>query len=99
MTAASAHKFGIVCAFAGVLAFAGCATKNVIVPPPPLADRIPAQLLACRERPVAGELTRQSDVAKYVVELDAAGEDCRRKLNGIRGLVQRDAARTGGEHD
>lgn len=95
MTTASTHKIGIVCLCAGVLAMTGCATKTIVLPPPPLADRIPSQLLACRERPVAGELTRQSDVARYVVDLDAAGEDCRRKLRGIKGIVQRDVARTG----
>ena len=82
-------------AVAIVAALSGCATKAVPTPPPPLSDRSPGQLLSCRDRPAVGSLERQSDVARWVVELDAAGEDCRRKLNGITGLVEKDAARTG----
>ncbi|MBC6716901.1 hypothetical protein H9Q09_11850 [Aurantimonas sp. DM33-3] len=83
-----------ICASFCSLAIAGC-TTTTILPPPPLADRIPSQLLECRDRPAVGDLSRQSDVAKWVVELDAAGEDCRRKVHAINGLVQQDAARTG----
>jgi len=91
----SAHKAAI-CASICTLAIAGCTTTTVL-PPPPLADRIPAQLLECRDRPAVGDLARQSDVARWVVELDAAGDDCRRKVGAIKGLVQADAARTGGK--
>ncbi|MEO9789419.1 MAG: hypothetical protein ABJF67_17680 [Aurantimonas coralicida] len=76
------------------LALAGC-TTTTILPPPPLADRIPGQLLECRDRPAVGDLARQSDVARWVVELDSAGEDCRRKITAIKGLVDSDRAKTG----
>ncbi|MDE0924930.1 MAG: hypothetical protein OSA96_18280, partial [Aurantimonas coralicida] len=56
--------------------------------------RIPSQLLVCRDRPAVGDLSRQSDVAKWVVELDSAGDDCRRKVGAIAGIVESDQART-----
>lgn len=89
----SAHKAAI-CASICTLPIAGCTTTTVL-PPPPLADRIPAQLLECRDRPAVGDLDRQSDVARWVVELDSAGEDCRRKNKAIAGIVESDRARTG----
>ena len=77
-----------------VAALAGCATTPAtrILPPPPLSDRIPPVLLTCPDRPAAGDLARQSDVARFVVELDAAGEDCRRKISAIKGVVDGDRA-------
>ncbi|SMC32392.1 hypothetical protein SAMN06297251_10124 [Fulvimarina manganoxydans] len=85
-------------ALATALAISGCTTtRTVLVPPPSLADRIPPQLLACRDRPAAGDLARQSDVARWVVEMDAAGEDCRRKVSAIRSIVERDGRQTEGE--
>lgn len=86
-------RFIIVAAavLATALAAGGCTTtRTVLVPPPPLADRIPAQLLTCRDRPAAGDLSRQSDVARWIVDLDSAGEDCRRKVQAIGRIVERD---------
>ena len=83
-----------ICASFCSLAIAGC-TTTTILPPPPLADRIPGQLLECRDRPAVGDLSRQSDVARWVVELDSAGDDCRRKITAIKSLVDSDQDRTG----
>ena len=71
-----------------IVALTGCTTTRLVETP--LADRIPAGLLTGRDRPVPGALDRQSDVARYVVELDAAGEDCRSKLGGVREIVESD---------
>lgn len=70
------------------LVLSGCATAPLVRPDTPLADRIPASLLQCADRPVAGSLERQSDVARFVVELDAAGEDCRGKVSAVRQIVE-----------
>lgn len=67
----------------------GCATAPVYLETP-LDQRIPASLLQCADRPVAGSMERQSDVARFVVELDAAGQDCRSKLRGVREVVGAD---------
>jgi len=91
----STHK-GIICASICSLALAGCQTTTIL-PPPPLADRIPQQLLECRDRPAVGDLSRQSDVARWVVELDSAGEDCRRKNKAIAGIVESDGRQNKGE--
>ena len=69
---------------------AGCATPRTVVVP--LADQVPASLLTCAPRPVPGRADRQSDVARYVVELDVAGADCRRKILAIKGIVDADTA-------
>ena len=72
------------------LALSGCTTSPIVRPDTPLRDRIPSSLLQCADRPVAGSLERQSDVARWVVELDAAGEDCRRKVNAVGQIVEGD---------
>lgn len=49
---------------------------------------VPESLLVCTPAPeVPGESATQRDVARFVVKLDDAGEDCRRKLGAVRGLV------------
>jgi|GEM_PF-2062359 len=63
---------------------AACA--NSVPPPPPL--EIPAQLLHCRPAPdVPGEGATQRDLALFILDLDAAGADCRAKLGAVRGIV------------
>lgn len=78
----------LVAVLAIVVTLNGCTTTRTVETP--LADRIPAGLLTCRDRPVPGALDRQSDVARYVVDLDAAGEDCRRKLGAVNQIVDDD---------
>lgn len=74
---------------------AGCAARPATVVRTPLAERIPPSLTTCAARPDPGEADRQSDVAAFVVELDAAGEDCRGKVEAIRRIVAEDAGRNG----
>jgi hypothetical protein len=52
---------------------------------------IPASILQCAAEPPvpAGEVT-QADVAEFLVDLAAAGDDCRRRLAAVRRLVQGD---------
>ncbi|GGE00374.1 hypothetical protein GCM10011390_18970 [Aureimonas endophytica] len=73
----------------------GCAAGPATVVRTPLAERIPASLTTCAARPEPGAADRQSDVAAFVVELDAAGEDCRGKVDAIRKIVAEDTGRTG----
>lgn len=78
----------LVAVLAIVVTLTGCTTTRTVETP--LADRIPASLLTCRQRPALGPLDRQSDVARYVVDLDIAGVDCRRKIEAVRRIVEGD---------
>jgi len=50
---------------------------------------VPAQLLSCAPTPaVPVETATQRDFALYVLDLEAAGQDCRAKLGAVRGVVQ-----------
>lgn len=50
---------------------------------------IPKSLLTCSPEPVAGSVwVRERDVAKYLVRLAEAGQDCRVKLDAVRRLVE-----------
>lgn len=46
----------------------------------------PSALLSCRVAPPAprGDAYTQADVARYIIRLSAAGEDCRAKLSAVR---------------
>lgn len=80
--------FYAACILVLAVTLSGCTTTRLVETP--LASRIPAGLLVCRDRPVPGALDRQSDVARYVVDLDTAGEDCRGKVQAVRGIVEGD---------
>lgn len=72
------------------LMLAGCATA-----PKPLVitrtlygrQTIPPSLLACMAAPPVPQPTSQAEVARYIVALWEAGQDCRVKLAGVRALV------------
>lgn len=49
---------------------------------------IPAQLLTCSPQPPAPAAASQREVGLYIVDLAAAGDDCRTKLGVIRGIVE-----------
>ena len=76
-----------------VLLLSGCTTTTRVVETP-LSERIPTSLLGCRSKPIPSSLDRQSNVARWVVDLDAAGEDCRSKLQAIRQIVDADTLTT-----
>lgn len=49
---------------------------------------VPPALLRCAPAPPAPAAERQREVAAYVVELWAAGDDCRAKLGEVERLVR-----------
>jgi hypothetical protein len=69
-----------------LLLLAGCATA----PPPTLVTRIvtlspnvPAGLLKCQPAPAVPVTVSQAVVAKYIVALWQAGQDCRAHVSAI----------------
>lgn len=64
------------------ICLAGCAS------PPPRSEVVrvapPAPLLSCQEEPAVPEVATQRDVARYIVALRHAGQDCRNKLAELR---------------
>ena len=49
---------------------------------------VPDQLLTCRDEPTPPATGTQRAVALYVIDLADAGDDCRQKLAGVRGIVR-----------
>ena len=62
-----------------VLCLAGCATP---------ATMVPSQLLTCAPQPAAPTAGPQRDVAHYIVDAVAAGDDCRVKLGSVRNILE-----------
>lgn len=80
-------KTAVLCAS---LALAGCATT----PPPQVVTRtvyvrqsVPPSLLVCQPAPPVPQPTSQAAVARYIVALWEAGQDCRVKLAGVRSVI------------
>lgn len=80
-------KTTVLCA---VLVLAGCATT----PQPQIVTRtvymrqtVPPSLLTCAPSPPVPQPTSQAAVARYIVALWEAGQDCRVKLTGVRSVV------------
>ena len=79
-----------------LLALTACAssprTVDVTIAPPipverKLRDIIPASQLRCLGKPDGSKVTSARQSAKYIVDLDKAGADCRQKLSVVRDLV------------
>jgi len=72
------------------IALSACTTTKT-VPVVEVRERrveVPKSLLTCSSEPVAGSLwVTQRDIARYLVKLAEAGEDCRLKLAAVRRLV------------
>lgn len=64
-----------------VLPLAACANA-----PPALV--VPESLLACRAAPAVPEVVDDPALARWVVDLAEAGEDCRARLAAVRGVVR-----------
>ena len=58
------------------LALSGCATTGT-------GSTVPKHLLTCTPQPPAPKGATQRDVGLYVVDLAAAGDDCRTKLRSV----------------
>lgn len=79
---------------------AGCATE-----PTQLVElrdtempQVPDSLLTCEAAPtVPAEGSWQSEVARYLLDLFGAGEDCRSKLGAVRSILK--SERPAGVHD
>jgi PBP1b-binding outer membrane lipoprotein LpoB len=79
------------------LLLAGCAQKfdeSVYVGAPKverapaLKDTIPKSVLTCAAEPIADGVKSNADAAEYIIDIRAAGRDCRRKLKAVRGLIE-----------
>lgn len=70
------------------LVVAGC-TATPDLPPAPIVVRIapPVELLHCADQPEPGAIRSQRDVARYVLRLAEAGDDCRAKLTAVRRFI------------
>jgi hypothetical protein len=83
-------------ALAAVVVLASCSTPGT--PAPSILRQSvpvipPAALMRCAVAPeVPVDPALQSDVARYVVRLHAAGADCRSKLKAVRDWVETEAA-------
>lgn len=79
---------------ASVLALAACGDKTGPIAPVvthPVTP--PAALLTCRAAPpVPRDAETQKDVARFIVRLAEAGEDCRSKLGAVREWAEEESA-------
>ena len=78
-----------------LLGLAGCNSVGgqivipapMIIHDPSLAKAIPRALLACKDEPLGHLVTTNGDAANFILDLRAAGRDCRSKLNAVRAIV------------
>ena len=73
-----------------ILAMAGCASQQEPIQRPPerVLVRPPASLLKCDDAPAVPDAEMQSAVSEYIVMLEAAGADCRSKLDAVRRFIE-----------
>ncbi|ARQ56866.1 hypothetical protein Kim5_CH00758 [Rhizobium sp. Kim5] len=80
----------VIASFIAAIALSACTTTKT-VPVVEIRERrveVPKSLLTCSSEPVAGNVwVTQRDIARYLVRLAEAGEDCRLKLAAVRRLV------------
>lgn len=60
-----------------------------VAPPVTVLPDIPAPLLSCRPEPALPDMKADGDLAHYLLDLAAAGQDCRARLDEVRGLLTR----------
>ena len=66
-----------------------CAACSPSPVPVPVRLVVPPQLLTCQPQPVPpNPLRDDADLAYFITDLAAAGDDCRAKLAGVRGLIE-----------
>jgi hypothetical protein len=70
----------------------GCADRvephRVVVQRERVVQKVPARLLVCDAPPQLSDCKTQSCVALILADLKASGDDCRAKLDAVRGLVE-----------
>ena len=71
------------------LLFAPLWTACAASPPPlPVRLAVPSSLLVCQAQPEPpARLNGDADLAYYIMDLAAAGGDCRGKVDALRGLL------------
>lgn len=70
----------IVLPILALVILAGCSSMRMTT--------VPDQLLTCDPQPASPKAGTQKDAALYVVDLAAAGQDCRSKLGSVRELLR-----------
>jgi hypothetical protein len=76
-------------ALLSVLSLTGCGGA-----PPPLPKvevhriTVPSSLLSCQPHPPPPALTDDRDLARYILALADAGDDCRDRLGRVRALIE-----------
>lgn len=68
----------------------GCVTDKPTTVVRYVKQDVPASLLTCDPSPtVPGDGSTQRDVARYILQLHDAGQDCREKLAAISEVIGR----------
>ena len=62
-----------------IVILAGCSSMR--------SSTVPDALLTCQAQPASPKEGTQKDAALYVVDLAAAGQDCRSKLGSVRRIL------------
>lgn len=65
------------------LCLTGCARARMTASP---RLPIPPSLLQCQAQPVPADLKTDTDLADWVLDLAAAGQDCRTRLRAVAGI-------------
>lgn len=76
------------CLLAPLTGCGGAAEQKVVTVIQREKQDVPADLRTCAAEPVAPAAETQRTVARYVVDLADAGEDCRSKLNALNRILQ-----------
>ncbi len=70
----------IVIPILALVILAGCSSMRTTT--------VPDALLTCQAQPPSPKAGTQKDAALYVVDLAAAGQDCRSKLGSVRRILK-----------
>lgn len=87
----------ILALFLVAMSLCGCASVPATVASPPviverqhLKNRVPASMLSCVPEPNGSSVSTSRESASYIVDLRAAGRDCRNKLNAVGELIRKE---------
>lgn len=65
----------------------GCAQRDPIIQIEYVRQPIDESLLHCKSAPRVPTRIADKVVARFIIEIDSAGDDCRGKLNRVRKLL------------